>query len=426
MNILHLNTYLRGGAATAARRLHERLVRCGSASLLGHRPGIIGPDRTYLPMFRQRSGLPDLLHRLHYRLPVWGFPRAFLQGRPAGYEQFSFCKNPFDCRLDLGRHAADIINLNWIADWLDYPSFFGFLPAGFPLVWTLHDMNAFTGGCHYSWDCDRFKTGCGDCPQLNHRRNPRDPSRANAALKRRLLAGRNLHIVANSRWLEARARESFALRDSRSYRTIHCGLDTEVFSPQDRAQCRRLLGVPEDAVVVCFGAESIDNRRKGFALLRQALERVAARHRVHALYFGGKGAGLLPATMGQTYVGTIDSAHTQAQVYSAADLFVIPSLYEAFGLTALESMACGVPVVGFATGGIPDMVEPGATGLLARPADPADLATRIEYLIGHAEERQAMGRRARARVEERFTEAIQAEKYLALFESILAERRKSR
>jgi len=347
-------------------------------------------------------------------------PFAYLYKRPEHFELFSFPVSPLETSLDPAGLHADIICLNWIANWIDYPCFFGSIPDSFPIVWTLHDMNPFTGGCHYAWECKKYKTGCHSCFQLNEKRGPRDISFRFSKIKQSALAGQNMHVVANSRWLEEQARESIVLGSAKSFRTIHLGLNTEQFKPKDKNLCRTLLDIPETAFVICFGAESINNKRKGFALLKEALARVHSTYPVYCLLFGCRQSAAISDFVPHKSVGPLASIDLQTLVYSAADIFVIPSIYEAFGLTSLEAMACGVPSVGFDTGGIPDMITPFENGLLAAPGDVQDLAEKIIYMIKHPEERRNMAHNARETVVQRFTDDIQARKYIELFGTLLA------
>ena len=177
-------------------------------------------------------------------------------------------------------------------------------------------------------------------------------------------------------------------------RTIHYGLDTEKFSPKRKDLCREIIGIDPEATVVGFGAYEIKNKRKGLGGLMKALTLLKGRN-ITLLTFGGH-HGLTTGTIKNVQLGLIDSPEILSAVYSAIDIFVIPSLYEAFGQTSLEAMSCGTPVVGFDTGGIPDMVSPGRTGLLARPEDVHDLAEKIQWMIDHPHERKQMGINARA------------------------------
>ena len=422
MNILHFSTGSnRGGAAIAASRLHDKLVQCDVMSVFAHHPLVNSKGRdSYLPMFSEAGMLREFVYKMMFKIPLKPSPYYYLYNRPKNFGMFSLPTTQYRCSFDIRSLPADIINLNWIAEWIDYPSFFASIPDSFPIVWTLHDMNPFTGGCHYSWDCDKFMTGCHSCFQLNEKRNPKDISYSFSKIKFDALGRKNIHVVADSRWLEAKARASRIFRKVKSFQTIHYGLNTDVFKPKDKNLCRKLIDIPESAFVLCFGAADIGNKMKGFSLLREALTMISSSHPVYCLLFGANQIDSMSSSAPHKHVGALSSVDLQTIVYSAADIFVIPSLCEAFGLTSLEAMACGVPVVGFNTGGIPDMIIPFKTGLLASRGNVRDLADKIVYMIDHPENRHEMGRNARDTVTASFSDNLQAEKYFELFENILA------
>ncbi len=417
MKVAHFNTYLTGGAATAARRLHDTLVAEGVESVFCYATGA-APSRHYRPYFEGAMASARQL---------WGYARRarvapFLVGRE---RYFEYTDNGW--LLPVFPRARgldpDIVHLHWIADFIDYEAFFR-AAAGTPVVWTLHDMHPFTGGCHYSYDCERFAApaGCGPCPQLNGLRSPRDLSHDNFERKRRAIEGAEVHVVADSRWLEAEARRSAILAGARSFRTIHYGLDTDAFAPQDKILCRRALGIADDAFVVCFGAESLDHPRKGLHELLRSLRAAKEVAHLTGLMFGAGAIARDDALPPLVSTGYLSTPQAQATAYSAADVFVIPSLAEAFGQTALEAMACGTPVIGFETGGIPDMVRPGDTGLLVPVGDVGALASAIRWAAAHRAELAGMGRNARALVLGHFTLRHQSSEYRALYEALARPR----
>ena len=181
-----------------------------------------------------------------------------------------------------------------------------------------------------------------------------------------------MHLVGTSRWIAAEAKRSSLLRRFPST-IIPNGLDTADFSPRDKAVAREKLGVPPDAKVVLFVAESSAIKRKGFDYLSAALEKMKARSDLFLLSVGS-GKPNVP-DLPQLHLGRISDDRKLSEIYSAADVFVIPSLQESFGQTVTESLACGTPVVGFNTGGIPDMVRPGITGYLA----PVEMPTNLHW-----------------------------------------------
>jgi glycosyltransferase involved in cell wall biosynthesis len=232
-----------------------------------------------------------------------------------------------------------------------------------------------------------------------------------------------LRIVADSHWLEAEARRSTLLGGFPA-RTIHYGLDTEVFAPRNRSCARAVLGIPEDAKVVLFAAEVLTNHRKGFALLADALSGLANFPGLFLLSLG-RGEATVPGSAPHLHLGYLRDDRWLSLVYSAADVFVIPSLQEAFGQTALEAMACGVPVVGFAVGGIRDMVRPQETGFLAPAGDVPALRAAIAEALGDTAACQRMSAACRQLVVEEFPLELQARRYGELYKTILQQNRHS-
>ena len=415
LKVAHFNTLLTGGAAIAARRLHDSLCNKSVDSIFYFYRGT-SSNNTYLKApFNANTGLITKLKRKYVSLQH----RQFLKGRPDWLERFSYPQTFLDSNIGNLDHQPTIMHLHWIADFIDYPSFFNSIPDDIPIVWTLHDMNAFTGGCHYTWTCENFKKTCGNCFQIR-KMSVNDISHCNVALKKRSYRGKNLHVVADSYWLEREARASSAFCSAKSFQTIHYGLDTTQFLPKNKKFCREVLKIGPDSNVLVFGASSINNHRKGLRKLLASLQHIHARKLVLLTFGKGKIDDSHDGVSIKS-LGNITSSDQLAIVYSAADIFIIPSVYEAFGQTALEAMACGTPVVGFETGGIPDIILPGETGLLAKCADTYDLARNIQYLLDHPELMKVMGKKARLLVESKFTLEMQARQYLDLYDRILGK-----
>lgn len=430
MVIDHLSTYIDGGAATAAIRLHESLVSAGIRSRFWYarrhvnRPPadayqIRWPADKGNPLARLAAGISATVRK---RLLHWELSRSF-SGRGKCTEVFTTPFYAGPTPLDRQQLDGDLLHLHWVSYLLDYPSFFASLPPELPVVWTLHDMNPFTGGCHFAGDCTAFETQCHSCPQLDIR-GPRDLSQRSFQVKQRALAGKNLHLVAPSHWLAEQARRSRIFAGTKSVRVIPYGLDTDRFAPVNKAAAKQKLGLPQDRLVIGFGAASVEHHRKGFRELLAAFGRLGNKSRVLGLVFGG---GALPACNFELpeirSVGFVKDAARQALVYSAADLFVLPSLQDNLPQTGLEAIACGTPVVGFEIGGVPDFVHHGQTGLLAKRGDAADLAANIERLLGHPAEREQMGRNARELALSEFRSERQAERYAELYRSLLVPQR---
>jgi glycosyltransferase involved in cell wall biosynthesis len=317
--------------------------------------------------------------------------------------------------------AADVLNLHWVSGFLDYSSFFRWLPENKALVWTLHDMNPFTGGCHYNGGCDKFAAQCGACPQLGSANN-NDLSRQIWRRKQESLARlrpERLHIVTPSRWLgEEAKRSSLFRRFPRS--VIPYGLDTGVFQPRDRRLMREALGIPPQAKVMLFSARAVSDPRKGLDWLERSLEGSAAGLQLFLLSLGA--GGVTKATgIPHRHVDTILDDGLLACMYSAADLFVAPSLEDNLPNTVLESLACGTPVVAFATGGIPDAVRNGETGLTVPVGDAGALQKAIIGLLGNDALRAEMSGKCRSVALAEYDLKVQAQRYVNLYGEIASK-----
>lgn len=415
--VMHLSTSdLGGGAARAAFRLHQSLKIEGEDSQM-----FVADRQSHDPLvhhFHPSDGLRQRVSRAAWKEFLRRQQSRYQETRPQGCEHFRDDRSVYGGDLLDQMPHADIINLHWVADFVDYRKFLPEAATATPLVWTLHDMNPFTGGCHYDLGCGRYEAHCGACPQLGSRQED-DLSRKIHQRKESAFARIDpemIRIVAGSRWLATAARNS-QLFSRFQVRTIHCGVDTKVFRPRDRYELRAALGIPMSAFVVLFAADHVQNQRKGLALLLEALRQTKSSREIYLLSVGD-GSGPIDVPFPHIHLGRFTSDLMLSIFYSAGDCFVIPSLQEVFGLTALEAMACATPVVGFAAGGIPDMVLPGETGLLARTGDVGELSERIRWMIDHPDERRAMGEKARALVEKRFTYAEQARQYISLYEEL--------
>lgn len=427
MIVNHLSTYLTGGAALAARRLHDCLLTAGHSSRFhfGRKWKGAPLNDSYSMLHWGKSPATDFrqffarLFQTPRRVSLKIKQRRALPPRDKRAEYFSFCQRIPETPFPFGDSHDQILHLHWVANLFDYASFFSSIPDELPIVWTLHDMNAFTGGCHYSGDCQKYVSGCQNCPQLA-RPGEQDMARHTFRSKQIAFAEKNLHIVAPSRWIENEARRSELLKGSRSIQTIPYGLDTTKFTPVNKLLARRQLGLPADSVVIAFGADVVDNRRKGVLQLLAALSLIP-HDNVIGLYFG---SGTLPAVNlrlpEMRALGFVKEPAQLAATYSAADLFVIPSLEDNLPLTGLEAMACGTPVVGFAAGGIADYVRPGETGLLAKVGDSQDLAAKIKWMLDRRHDLLRMGKQARTLVEREFNQITQTQRHIELYRSLLA------
>lgn len=418
MKIVHISAQdINGGAALAAYRLHRGLQRVGYESSM-----FVATRSSSDPTVLAFAPPTDIASRLRRRLRRERIARDFSRyraSRPAGYELFSDDRSDHGGKIHDQLPSCDVINLHWIAGFVDYEGFFNSMPHGTPIVWRLADMNALTGGCHYDHDCGQLVKGCGACPQLGST-DPEDLSRQiwkrKQAVFGRLEVNR-LHIVALCRWMHKLVKDS-PLLSRFPVTLIPNGVDLEEFAPRDRRFSREVLGIPQGAQVVMFVSDDVTNRRKGFSLLSQAL---AGLMQTHDLFLVSVGKGKPPATgpIPCMHMGHVSNDRWLSLIYSAADVFVIPSLQDNLPNTVLESMACGTPVIGCAVGGIPDMVRTGVTGLLVPPCDVDGLRFAISDLLRDPARLAAMREHCRRIAVEEYSRELQVRRYSELYKSLI-------
>jgi glycosyltransferase involved in cell wall biosynthesis len=417
MKILHLNTHdIFGGAAIAAYRLHAGLRKIGQQSmmLVRERAGS-DPD---VDAFAPPAELSRRLLRYARRRNLRGSLASYRETRPADADFFSDDRTEDGAALIEQLPPCDVLHLHWVAGLIDYRSFFPRAARRAPIVWTLHDMNPFTGGCHYDHGCGKFQAACGACPQLGSSR-PQDLSRSIWQRKREsyesVPRGR-MQLVTPSRWLADQVQRS-SLFGKFGVRVIPYGLDLEAFAPRERGHARSVLGLKQDAKVVLFVAHSMGDRRKGFALLAQALNQIQDMPGVHLLSMG-RMTHLEKAGIPHVALGQVQSERLLSMVYSAADVVVVPSLQDNLPNTVLESLACGTPVIGCDVGGIPDAVREGVTGMLTPAGDAAALGRALLVMLENPGTRAAMAENCRRVAVAEYSLELQARRYLELYQSM--------
>ena len=284
------------------------------------------------------------------------------------------------------------------------------------VIWRLSDMWPLTGHCAYSFDCERWKTGCGSCPILADEPALHvDRTAFLWKVKDWVYSRAPMTIVAPSRWMAGVVAAS-PLLGRFPVRVIPNGVDLEVFRPTPKHVAREALGVHADDPVVFFSAVELGAVRKGGQVLARALEILKSRDvRLHLLVAGSGGEqwrAQCPYPV--TALGAIADDRLMALAYSAADVFVLPTLAENLPNGILESMACGTPAVGFDVGGVPDLIRHGETGHLARHGDADALARAIAALVGDAALRERLGRQSREIAEREYSAALEARRFLDL------------
>jgi glycosyltransferase involved in cell wall biosynthesis len=318
---------------------------------------------------------------------------------------------------------ADILHLHWTnSGYLSINNLKKLFETGKPVVWTLHDMWAFTGGCHYAGDCGHFENHCGNCWMLRDA-GDKDISYTGRERKNELLkAAKNIVFVTCSHWLADVARTSSLLKGFR-IETIPNPIDTALFSPKDRNAARKKWKINPRSKIILFGAANILDRRKGITYLVSALDELKNNYPgmedVAMVIFGkNKSFDVSGLPFKVVELDVINSQDDLAELYSLADVFVTPAIEDNLPNTIMEAMACGTPVVAFNTGGIPDMVEHKQNGYLAGFKSAADFATGIHYIL-NSDRKEQLAANARNKVLNNFTDEIVASKYIEVYQSIL-------
>ncbi|AFY57858.1 glycosyltransferase [Rivularia sp. PCC 7116] len=414
MKVLHLSTHdISGGAARATYRLHRGLQEIGLDSQMLVQEKSSSDKTVIAPKIRLSQGIAKT------KLTFETLPLKFYRQRSKG----TFFSQWLPDRVvsQVANIKPDIINLHWISGaFLQIESIAKFKQ---PLVWTLHDMWVFTGGCHVARDCQRYTQSCGACPQLNSTNNW-DLSRWVHKRKTRawqsLTNSNRLTLVAPSNWIAECAKSSSLFKNS-GVEVIPHGLNTQKYRPIKQTIAREILGLPQNKRLILFGAiEATSDRNKGFHLLQPALQQLSQsgwNDNTEVVIFGASQPENPPELGFKThYLGHLYDDSSLATVYSAADVMLVPSLQESFGQTASESLACGTPVVAFNATGLKDIVSHQECGYLAQPYNIDDFARGITWVLEDTQRHEKLSFYAREKAEREFTLELQAKRYSTLFE----------
>ncbi len=413
MRVLHLSAHdITGGAARAAHRLHLGLERIGVRSTMLVQFKASDDSQVIAPSGDIARAFVRLRSRLD-KVPLTLYP---------GRERVPYSVQWIPSRIggQVAQLAPDVINLHWVC--AGYLGIESIARLRMPLVWTLHDMWPFTGGCHSDQGCGRYAEACGTCPLL-HSTHEHDLSHWTWWRKSRAWRDLDLAVVAPSGWLAACARQSSLFKDF-CVDIIPHGLDTDRYKPVDTETAREILNLPQNKHLILIGGISASTDHvKGRDLLRAGLcllSKSVDCDTVDVAVFGAQ----MPETsldwqFRTHYLGFLHDTSSLSLAYSAADVVVFPSRQEAFGQIVSEAFACGTPVVAFNSTGPKDIIEHQHNGFLAEPFDVRQLARGIKWVLQDDERRQVLGYNARRKAVQLVAQSLQAQRYLTLYERIL-------
>lgn len=397
MKIVIINTSERtGGAAVAAERLSKALKKSGIQV-----DKLVRKD-TWLNRFRF----------------YWERLIIFLCNHLNRKNLFtvSIANTGTDLSEDSLVKEADIIHLHWINQgFLSLRDIEKLVKLNKPIVWTMHDMWPCTGICHHARDCEKFQTRCESCFFLESKN--KDLSTSVFDKKLSLYKNANITFVGCSQWLANRAKKSYLLRGN-TVLSIPNPIDTEVYHPIEQGMARELLGLPSEKKLLLFGALNVTDKRKGIDYLIEALNIIEMQDMELVVFGQVKDdiRGLFPVLIHS--MGYLSDESKIATLYNAVDMFITSSLEENLPNTIMESMACGTPCVGFATGGIPEMIDHCVNGYIANYKDANDLANGIQWVLEN-KDRQSLSDVCVKKVRENYTEEVVAKRYMALYKELI-------
>jgi len=436
MNVVHLSTYHRfGGAAVAANRLHRALLGAGRSDGSVESTMLVGTSN------RQETHQPDtsviyLANNFLAEQTAFGRFVAerlyFLPFERDRSVRFQFSPAVFGANLNFhpAIQQADVLHLHWINfGFLSIDTLRDLFALGKPVVWTLHDQWAFTGGCHYTRGCDRFLSHCHTCPYLK-KPGRGDLSHRIFEQKVRLFSTANVMFTPPSRWLADEAMRSTLLRRF-PFTVIPYAIDQKLFCPVDRAEANTFLDLPNavgpnaNPPRLLFGSANVTDTRKGFRYFAEALTLLHQQYpdlTPEILVFG-KGRSYLfdqlPYSIRQ--LGILTTEDEIVAAYNAADAMVVPSLEDNLPNTVIESLACGTPVVAFRTGGIPEMINHRQNGYLAAVGSAQELANGLAFVLTHPNP-ALLRHNARQSAETQFSEEVVARQHMELYRQLVNER----
>jgi glycosyltransferase involved in cell wall biosynthesis len=382
MKVVQLSTSDMGGAGIAAKNLHLALLEKKIESSFVSKMAVGDNfERRFILNPEKKSFIANAIHRLSSRFSCFDndAERYYLSGRSKEFEYFSLPWSELEPEKDPVISSADIIHLHWIADrFIDYKKIFALKNKRF--VWTLHDMNPFTGGCHHSDGSMKFEADCNYCHQLKGTRDEYLSGKIHRYKSEALKEIKNdqLIIVTPSQWLGQLSKRSSLFK-----RFQHEVIPNCIHMPQDvvdRIALRKKHGIKEDEILFLFVAHHFDNPRKGINTLLKAVEEL-------------NNDSIRLATVGQKspdfknnlklkQFGFVTDPVMMKELYTIADVFLLPSKAENFPNTIVEALLCGTPVIASQVGGIPEQVNE-RNGLLAEPGNVEDWKNKIVQFLNN-------------------------------------------
>lgn len=413
MKILHVNTNdIQGGAARAAYRIHKGLLEKNIYSRL---VVLNKKSDDYSVINMGRTKKQKLIYRI--RLFFDEKIKSFYRKKTRTTWSVNFFDNNELVKF-INNSNFDIINFHWINASMLSIEDIGKITK--PIVWTMHDMWIFTGGCHYSNGCILYKTDCNKCNQLDDKKNT---FLSKYILKRKNIYYKNIRYISPSKWLANCGKDSFLLKNS-NIQVIQNGVDLEIFKKLDKIFSQKVLNLDTSKKYILFGAmSSTSDKRKGYDLLKKALKVLKKEFYLKdiVLLIFGANKPQYNEDLGfeVKYLGQINDDITLSLIYNSADVFVAPSREDNLPNTIVEAVSCGLPCVAFNIGGMPDLIEHKKNGYLAESFDIKDLAEGINFVLENENRRNRLSENALNKAQRDYNINVVSDKYIDLYKKIL-------
>ena len=377
----------------------------------------LGLSNSLSPLVGQVKGVGRLQHFSNYNI---GQPHRWLSSR-LGREDVHFPATAD--LLNLSPQRPDILHChNLHHNYFDL-RMLPYLSQQVPLVMTLHDAWLLSGHCAHSFDCDRWKTGCGQCPDLSiYPAIRRDATAYNWQRKQAIYSNSKLYIATPSRWLMDKVEQSMLNTAMIEGRVIPNGIDLSVFHPENKQVVRTVLGIPQDAKVLLFTANGIRNNMwKDYQTMRTVIAMLAERMQEENLLFIALGEDGPTECIGHAKIQFVPFQKVPTEVaryYQAADIYIHAAKAEVFGLVIAEALACGTPVVATAVGGISEVVDDDDSGFLVPLGNAAAMVASIQKILKNPKLQQEMGVQAAQVARQRFCLEKMVDNYLSWYQEI--------
>lgn len=323
---------------------------------------------------------------------------------------------------------ADVIHLSWINQgMLSLKGIKKILESHKPVVWTMHDLWPASSICHYARNCRNYEKQCGNCPLLPGNGSSNDLSARIWRKKSKILERNSILFVTCSRWLADKAKKS-GLLSGQKVISIPNPIDSRAFTKENREEARLYAGLPEGKKLILFVSQRVTDKRKGMDYFITAINKMVEAHpemkeNCGIAILGGKAEELADKLPLPSYpLGYVSEEKKIASIYNSVDLFVLPSLEDNLPNTIMEAMACGVPCVGFNTGGIPEMIDHLKNGYVAEYKSSDDLAKGIRWVLSEADH-QSLSNEAMKKVNQCYSQYAVAMKYIEAYNQAMALKR---